>query len=114
MSLLLLGKDRNLLNLALTKKRCRTHRSHAEGARRHDVDADRFGQAFRLLHASLRGASRCLAGKLGNRNDCALTPGDVGFAVTVIIVQDLASSSPLSLAPRFSVCADCSVEIACL
>jgi hypothetical protein len=34
--------------------------------------------------------------------------------VTVVIVQDSASPSPFCSAPRFSGCAGCKVEIACL
>jgi hypothetical protein len=84
----------NLLDLALAEQCRRSNRSHPERPCGNDIDADGFCEALGLLGTRLRGPPRRLPRQLRDRDDRAFTSRDVGFAVTVVVVQDSAPSSP--------------------
>jgi hypothetical protein len=56
-------------------------------------------QSLRFLDPSFGRTPRCLARELGNGNHRPFAASNVGFAMTVIFVQDAAPSSSASGSP---------------
>lgn len=119
---MLLDQFGNRFRLALAEQGGGPRSTQPEGTAADDVDADRLGQAFRLVEPRL-GAAQVPAGTVvGQGQDSALAARDPGFLVTVENAQAALPSSapaPSSSAspawpPRSSAWAGCSVDTACL